>query len=83
VIHLIQFEHICKKNWKTRNPIDVNKIRYDFSMNKGRVVIENPFGSLNNRWRILRHFNPRVDGAAKVIVACCELHNFCEIWNQP
>ncbi len=56
----------------------MNKARYNFSMNKGRVVIENAFGSLKNRWRILRHFNPIVDK-----ITCCVFHNFCEIWNQP
>ncbi len=72
-----------QKNWKTKNLIDVNKIRYDSSMNKGKVVTKNAFDSLKSRWRILRQFNSKVDNIAKVAITCCLFHNFCEIWNQP
>jgi hypothetical protein len=34
-----------QKNWKTCNPTDVDKIRYDSNMNSRKVVIENAFGS--------------------------------------
>jgi predicted Ser/Thr protein kinase len=47
--------------WKARNPRDVNKISYDSNMNLRRVVMENAFGSLKNKWRILKHFNSKVD----------------------
>ena len=57
------------KNWKASN--DVQKKRFDNAMNSRRVAIENAFGTLKNRWRILRHFNSRIDKAARVIVACC------------
>ena len=63
------------KNWKVPN--DLQKKRFDSSMNSGRVVIEQTFGTLKNRWRILRNFNSRVDGAARVTVSCCWLHNYC------
>jgi hypothetical protein len=49
-----------QKNWKIRNPAHVDKIRYDSNMNSGRVVIKNAFGSLKNRWRILKHLNSRL-----------------------
>jgi hypothetical protein len=76
MIQLTQFEHICNKKWKTINLIDVNKIKYDSSMNKGRVVTKNAFDSLRNRWKILRHFNFKVDRAPKVAITCCVLHIF-------
>jgi hypothetical protein len=41
----------------------MDKIRYDFNMNKNKVVIKNAFGSLKNKWTILKHFNSRVDRA--------------------
>jgi hypothetical protein len=68
---------------KIINLIDMNKIRYDYIMNIQRYSCDkNVFGSLKNRWKILRHFNSRVDRITKVIVACCVLHNLYEIWNQ-
>jgi hypothetical protein len=65
-----------QKNWKTYNPLDVNNIRYDSNMNSRRVVIENAFGSLKNRWKILKHF----DKTSLITIACCVFHNFCEMW---
>jgi hypothetical protein len=35
----------------------VDQIRFNQAMNKGRVVIENSFGTLKNRWRIFKIFN--------------------------
>ena len=51
-------------------------------MNSGRITIENTFDALKNRWRILRRFNSRIDKAVRVTVACCWLHNYCEIRNK-
>jgi len=51
-------------------------------VNSGRVVIEHAFGALKNRWRILKHFNMSMDKAATVTLACCVLHNFCEIYGE-
>jgi hypothetical protein len=52
-------------------------------MNSKRVVIENAFGSLKTRWKILKHFNSRVDRATKVTMVCCVLHNYCELCGEP
>jgi len=52
-------------------------------MNCDRVVIEQAFGTLKNRWRILKNFNSRVDRAARITIACCWLYNYCETLNQP
>ena len=68
------------KNWKALN--DVQKKRFDSAMNSSRVTIENAFGALKNRWRILGRFNSRVDKAVRVTVACCWLHNYCKIRNE-
>ncbi len=68
-----------QKNWKTCNPLDVNKIRYDSNMNSKRVVIENEFGFLKNRLENLKHF----DKTTLITIACCVFHNYCEMWGAP
>jgi hypothetical protein len=46
------------------------------------VVIEQAFGTLKNRWRILKAFNMSVEKTVLVTLACCVLRNYCEIHNQ-
>ena len=70
------------KNYKPANPAMVDKMRFDSTVNGGRVVIEQAFGSLKNRWRILKAFNMSVEKAAVVTLACCVLHNFCEMQHE-
>ncbi len=59
----------------------MDKIRIDSNMNSRRVVIENAFGYLKSRWRILKHFNFRDDKTTPIIIVCCVLHNYCEMWD--
>ena len=58
------------------------KRRFDECVNVGRVVIENAFGALKNRWKILKNFNVEINKAATVTLVCCVLHNFCEIYSE-
>lgn len=53
---------------------------------KARVVIENTFGRLKNRWRCLSkdrtlHYNP--ERCAAIIMACCLLHNLAINFSVP
>jgi hypothetical protein len=57
----------------------VDQIRFDPSMNKGRVLIKNAFGTLKIQWRILKKFNVLVDQTPMIILACCMLHYFCQL----
>jgi hypothetical protein len=52
-------------------------------MNKSHVQIENAFGTLNNQWRILKKINAHVDRAPMITLACCTLHNFCQLQGMP
>jgi hypothetical protein len=45
-------------------------------------VIEQAFGGLKNRWRILKGFNISINKVALVALACCVLHNYYEINRQ-
>ena len=48
-----------------------------------RIVVENAFGRLKARWRILRKIEASIDVAPTIIAACCILHNICELANTP
>ena len=58
---------------------NVDKIRFDLQMNVGCVLVENVFGSLKGRWRILKRANCFVFRLSAVVNACCGLHNFCQL----
>lgn len=68
------------KNYDYDFHISPEKDSFNVHLNKGRVVVENAFGRLKARWRILcrasflnHSFMPIV------VVACCILHNICEL----
>ena len=54
--------------------------KYNYKLSSARVVSENAFGRLKARWRCL---SKRIDVAPEnipvLIIACCTLHNICEI----
>ncbi|KAI5070938.1 hypothetical protein GOP47_0013189 [Adiantum capillus-veneris] len=52
---------------------------FDSKISKGRVKVENAFGLLKNRWRILRDLNVDLSFAPTMIGACCFLQNFVQI----
>jgi hypothetical protein len=58
---------------------NVDKIHFDMQMNVGRVLVENVFGLLKGRWRILKRTNCSVFRLPKVVATCCVLYNFCQL----
>lgn len=40
-------------------------------------------GLLKGRWRILQDLNVGMNHAPQTIVACCVLHNLCQIAREP
>ena len=72
------------KNFKpsVNDPRFKDKKKFDESLNSGRVVIEQDFGALKNRWRILKNLNMDVDRTATITLACCVLHNYYEIFSE-
>ncbi len=71
------------KVYKPWNSDMVDQIWFDQSMNKGHVLIENAFGTLKNRWRILKKINASIDRTPLITLACCTLHNFCQLQGMP
>lgn len=55
------------------------KHAFDRQLSKGRVKVENAFGLLKNRWRILRELNVDLPFAPTVVGACCALHNYVQL----
>jgi hypothetical protein len=67
------------KNYKIYNLAAIDKNQFGVSMNVGQTMIENAFGAFKNQWWILKGILVRVDKAPRIIMACCVLHNFCEL----
>ncbi|MCO5578258.1 hypothetical protein L7F22_032097 [Adiantum nelumboides] len=55
------------------------KREFDSKLLKGRIKVENAFGLLKNRWRILRDLNVDLVFAPTMVGACCLLHNFVQL----
>lgn len=56
---------------------------FDAQLKKGREKIEAAFGMLKSRWKIMRNMNVGLQYAAQTAVACCVLHNFCQLHGEP
>jgi hypothetical protein len=61
----------------------MNKKKINNSMNFARVIVEIFFGSLKNRWQILKIFISNINKAPSIVIACCVLHNYYEMWKIP
>jgi hypothetical protein len=51
---------------------------FDRRVSSARIVVENAFARLKNRWTILKNVSLKHDMAPLVTVACCTLHNFVQ-----
>ncbi|KAH6772647.1 PIF / Ping-Pong family of plant transposase [Perilla frutescens var. hirtella] len=64
---------------------------FDEALMKGRKSVEEAIGLLKGRWKILQDLNVGLNHAPQTIVACCVLHNLCQIagetepepWKEP
>ena len=77
VPYLLADASYLSREYMLRNfkPADgnVDKMRFDLQMNARSVLVENAFGLLKGRWRILKRANCFVLRLPKVVVACCVL----------
>ncbi|CAN7982817.1 unnamed protein product, partial [Ixodes pacificus] len=50
---------------------------FNYSLSRGRRVVENTFGILAQKWRILRRpFRANEENTDKIVAGCVVLHNF-------
>lgn len=61
-----------------------DKELFNYRLSRARMTVENTFGRLKARWRILLKFSEmKFKKTVKVIISCCILHNMCEEENSP
>ncbi|GLJ14703.1 hypothetical protein SUGI_0238360 [Cryptomeria japonica] len=65
------------------NPEAIRENQFDEDLLRGQEKIGNAFAVLKKRWKILEKLNVDVKYAAQTILACCVLHNFCQIADEP
>ncbi|XP_050232024.1 protein ALP1-like [Mercurialis annua] len=56
---------------------------FDGMLMKGRSVVVEAIGLLKARWKILQDLNVGLNHAPQTIVACCVLHNLCQVAREP
>lgn len=56
---------------------------FDSALMKGRSAVVEAIGLLKGRWKILQDLNVGINHAPQTIVACCVLHNLCQIAREP
>lgn len=53
---------------------------FNKTLSRARIVSENAFGRLKARWRrLLKQNDMSISNIPNIIMACCILHNMCEI----
>jgi hypothetical protein len=52
-------------------------------MNAWKVLIDKTFKTFKNYWKIFKGMPCRGDKAPRYIIACCVLHNYCQLQGMP
>ena len=57
--------------------------KFNKKLSGGRVHVERAFGILKARWRcLLKRLDNEIENVSTVIIACCTLHNICQMNNE-
>uniref|UniRef100_A0A8D8W1P2 Nuclease HARBI1 n=3 Tax=Cacopsylla melanoneura TaxID=428564 RepID=A0A8D8W1P2_9HEMI len=68
----------CMVPYKNNGRMTESQKKYNVTLSKTRVVIENVFGMVKGRWRRLKYVDVQTPrNIATRITAACVLHNFC------
>lgn len=77
-MHIFQGAHACILYFRDTGRLTQLQIRHNRTLSACRVVIENAFGILKGRWRVLSYIDVgSVKRAVLIASACIFLHNFC------
>lgn len=68
----------CMKPYPERAAITASQREFNKTLSRARVVIEQAFGMLKERWRcLLVKLDVSIDKIPQTVIACCILHNIC------
>lgn len=71
------------KPFEIRNNMPIMEENFNYRLSSARMTIENAFGRLKARWRVLlSRPDVHVDTMRRIIYVCFLLHNFCEMEKQ-
>ncbi|XP_033104551.1 protein ANTAGONIST OF LIKE HETEROCHROMATIN PROTEIN 1-like [Anneissia japonica] len=66
------------KRFSQRGNVDRRHLVFNYKLSKARMVVEQAFGNLKGRWRILmRRNDSHISKILMIVNTCCVLHNFC------
>lgn len=75
-------EYLMKAYRNTAN-ITEQQRHFNYRLSRARMVVEKAFGHLKGRWRVLiKRMEARIDNVPTIVLACCVLHNVCEMWRE-
>jgi DDE superfamily endonuclease len=62
-----------------KEPLNEDKIDFNFHLSRGRCIVERVFGIMKNRWRLIftKALEVSLSTGVKVLGACAVLHNIC------
>ena len=63
--------------------LTASQIHFNLVLSKCRVVVENTFADLKNRWRRLKLLDVDIDNMAPLVQCACILHNICILFDDP
>ena len=71
------------KPYPLTNALTPAQIKFNKKLSGARVTVERAFGILKARWRmLLKRLDSQITNVSDTIIACCVLHDFCQLQND-